>query len=302
MSQSAALSRRKRFWARKEPEVPAEEGPALSTVYCAENPMIDIVVVHGLNGDAFKSFTTDKNHKFWLKDEDMLPRDLPDCRVLTFSYHASVTAILGKTSSDTILQHATTLVQELAAHLRLQLENTMERPIISIYHSPDGIIVKRARSSHLCRKHIYSIFISTYGIMFFGTPQNGSNKANLATFVRRMVDTLPDALKKGSEILQDITDNFQPKMKRFHIFSMGAGKDKFISNTRLYDTDYSRLRTDHRNMCKFASSTSPGYRLVVSTLLRYSEEAPNTILRRWAEAKETLRPMRKNAAKELYQE
>lgn len=92
----------------------------------------------------------------------MLPCDLPSCRVLTFSYPASVAAIFGKTASDTILQHATTLVQELAADRRVseflvdldergaltdtqQLENAMERPIVFICHSLGGIIVKRVR-------------------------------------------------------------------------------------------------------------------------------------------------------------
>jgi len=45
----------------------------------------------------------------------MLPKDLPACRVLTFSYPATVASVLGKTSSDRILQHAQTLVAELVA-------------------------------------------------------------------------------------------------------------------------------------------------------------------------------------------
>lgn len=81
-----------------------------------------IVAVHGLNGDAIKSFTSGKNQKFWLGDTDMLPRDLANCRILTFSYPASVAAVFGKTSSETILQHATTLVHELVADR--QVKNT----------------------------------------------------------------------------------------------------------------------------------------------------------------------------------
>ena len=192
-------------------------------------------------------------------------------------------------------------------------------------------------------EHIYSIFVSTYGILFLGTPHHGSSKANLAKFAQRMVDALLpskvvdtdsqllDALKEGSEILRDITDNFQPKMKRFRVFffweqmktNLGMSWDYvgsrlafsdsiLLANNQDYqvveetsaapildDTDRAGLRADHRNMAKFASASSPGYRLIVSTLLRYSDDAPSTISRRWIEAKELLRSLRKNEAEEL---
>jgi hypothetical protein len=79
-------------------------------------------------------------------------------------------------------------------------------------------------------EHLHSIYVSTYGILFFGTPHHGSNKANLVTFAQRIVDVLipsklvdtdsqlVDAIKEGSEVLQDITDNFIPIMKRFRVF------------------------------------------------------------------------------------
>ena len=51
----------------------------------------------------------------WLGDNDMLPRDVEDCRVLTYSYFSSIAKLKGSTSSDGILQHAQTLVAELAA-------------------------------------------------------------------------------------------------------------------------------------------------------------------------------------------
>lgn len=61
-------------------------------------------------------------------------------------------------------------------------------------------------------------------------PHQGSDKTNLARFAQRMVqvfvpsklvDTdsgLLDALQAGSEVLQEITDNFTPLMKRFRIY------------------------------------------------------------------------------------
>lgn len=76
---------------------------------------------------------------------------------------------------------------------------------------------------------LHSIYVSTYAILFLGTPHQGSDKANLAVFAQRIVDLLPsklvdtdsqllEALQTGSEVLQEITDTFIPLMKRFRIY------------------------------------------------------------------------------------
>lgn len=90
----------------------------LSTLYHVSSAhRYSIVAVHGLNGDAFKSFTAAQTNRFWLRDRDMLPQDLHDrCRVLTFSYPATVASILGRASSESIRRHAVTLVAELVAN------------------------------------------------------------------------------------------------------------------------------------------------------------------------------------------
>ena len=79
-------------------------------------------------------------------------------------------------------------------------------------------------------QHYHSIYASTFGILFLGTPHDGSNKAKLASTSRRMVKALVpskivdtegqllDALQEGSEVLQNITDMFAPLMKDFHIY------------------------------------------------------------------------------------
>ncbi|TWU71006.1 hypothetical protein ED733_002008 [Metarhizium rileyi] len=207
--------------------------PALTEVYRGANPVVDIVAIHGVNGDAIKTFTTADGKHFWLGDTDMLPRDVKNSRILTYSYPARVATILGSTSSDRILQHAHTLVAELVADR--ELDSAVDRPIIFVCHSLGGIIVKRAlvysasRTGHKI-EHLRSIYVSTYGILFLGTPHQGSDKANLARFAQRMVqvfvpsklvDTgsaLLDALQTGSEVLQEVNDNFTPLMKEFRIY------------------------------------------------------------------------------------
>lgn len=83
---------------------------------------------------------------------------------------------------------------------------------------------------------MHSIYVSTAGIMFFGTPHDGSDIATLASYCRRFIsavvpskvcDTngqLLDALKPGSETLRNITDMFAPLVKNFRIFFWEQGK------------------------------------------------------------------------------
>ena len=80
-----------------------------------------IVAVHGLNGHPFKTWTTHETNRFWLGDPDLLPSNLKRARILTYGYNASVAALLGKTSSDRIMQHAQTLVAELVADREVRL-------------------------------------------------------------------------------------------------------------------------------------------------------------------------------------
>ena len=50
-----------------------------------------------------------------------MPEYLKQSRILTFGYNATVAALLGKTSSDRIMQHAHTLVAELVADREVSL-------------------------------------------------------------------------------------------------------------------------------------------------------------------------------------
>lgn len=97
--------------------------------------------------------------------------------------------------------------------------------------------------------HYHSIYVSTYAILFLGTPHNGSSKAQLAGIGQKMLNTmvpskvwdtdgqLVDALKEGSETLQNITDQFAPLTKRFRIYFFWEQEKTNLGATRDYACD-----------------------------------------------------------------
>lgn len=57
----------------------------------SERFSVDIIAVHGLGGDAYKTWTHDETGKLWLRD--FLPNLLPGCRVYTFGYPSKLTDV-----------------------------------------------------------------------------------------------------------------------------------------------------------------------------------------------------------------
>lgn len=171
--------------------------------------------------------------------------------------------------------------------------------------------------------HLHSIYTSTYSILFFGTPHTGSRKAQLAaslhklaslTTPKKLLETdsnLLRALEEDSEILQNITDQFAPLMTRFRIFffweqlrtDLKYTTDYIVHETSaapiLDNTERSGISADHRNMCRFASRDSAGFRTVVAALMRYSLDAPAVVKTRNVRAREMLSAQGWHEATEL---
>jgi hypothetical protein len=102
-----------------------------------------------------------------------------------------------------------------------------EPHLISMHHQP--LAHSASRTSKLV-EHLHSVFVSTYPVLFLGTPHAGSSRAGLAATIRRLIDAvvpsrtwdtdgqLVEALREGSETLQFITDMFVPLMKNFGVY------------------------------------------------------------------------------------
>ena len=98
---------------------------------------INVVAVHGLQGDACKTWEHD-NGFLWLRD--FLPADITDARIMTFRYDSTVAF---SKSVAKIEGKALEILNHLSAK-RSPAGGGPSKPIVFISHSLGGIIVKKA--------------------------------------------------------------------------------------------------------------------------------------------------------------
>lgn len=269
-----------------------------------------------------EAWTDPATNILWLRD--LLPEALSVARVLTYGYNANITSFCGSRSSDRIQQHAQTLVADIQADR--SLEGCPKRPIIFICHGLGGIVVKKAlaysstrTSKHLA--HLYSIFASTYAILFFGTPHHGIDKGSWLATARGkypLAQARPQknsqllmAIEKDSETLQAITDQFTPLLKQFHIFFFWEENETRLEDGTSYiveessaapiidNTERAGICANHSQMVRFSGRHTSSYRTVVEALVRYCRNAPSIISRRWQQAAKRLAEAWSNEAMEI---
>jgi hypothetical protein len=107
---------------------------------------------------------------YWPKD--LLAADFPTARIITFGYNTNVTKGYKPVNQGNIFSHARDLLYGLEAKRR----KAPDRDLVFIAHSLGGIVVKEVlrRSEADPDSKINRIFMSTSGVLFFGTPHRGS--------------------------------------------------------------------------------------------------------------------------------
>ncbi|MCJ1311437.1 hypothetical protein MMC25_005108 [Agyrium rufum] len=317
------------------PGIPDIERFGLTPVHVPDPPesaLVDVVFVHGLNGKPQHTWTAEASNKqvFW--PSQLLPQYLQQARarVMVFGYDADVAVVGGQgVTKERVHQHAEGFLEDLAADR--QLNHAETRPLIFVAHSLGGIVVKRAliiSNGNTGEKtaHLRSVFVSTYGILFFGTPHLGADVAQWGSYLemflsavvpKKAIDTSPEllnALKKDSEILVTIDDDFAKLMIWYSIFYFYEAKPTDFKGTLRYvvsmesaaptrqDVERAGIQADHSHMCKFTSASAPGFSKAVSALQRFAEAAPPIISQRWEAEMERQKMSRLLKAKELYPE
>ena len=274
-----------------------------------------IVAVHGLNENMIDAWTDTKSGILWLRD--FLPGDIPVARVLTFGYDASAASFNRASCADTIQRHAHNLVAALQADR--SIEGCDRRPIIFVCHGLGGILVKKALAYSESRTssrvaHLNSIFVSTFGILFFGTPHNCPDIASwvqLGFGAASQINNSMEEVGVHPETLAAVTDQFAPLMKQFRVFFFweevmtdlgywcGYIVEESSAAPLVDDTERSGIDATHFGMTKFSMTTLSSYRTVIAALKRYCVDSPSIISHRWEVARKALAQARSNEAFEL---
>ena len=155
--------------------------------------------------------------------------------------------------------------------------------------------------------------MSTHSIIFLGAPHNGIRKETLPLWHRDRSGPSQFLLTllKGSEMLQEITDQFAPLMKRFAIYNLWEQKKTKVGDIISFaveedsaaptwdNTERCGIFATHKDMIKFSDVHDHGYRVVLEALARYIVAAPSLIHYRWEKDVQALGQERQHEAEDL---
>ncbi|KAH8657048.1 hypothetical protein BGZ60DRAFT_416641 [Tricladium varicosporioides] len=176
----------------------------------SQNLNLDILAIHGLKGDAERTWTHPTTQALWLRD--FLPQDLPRARAMVFSYNAK--AVFENCTAG-ILEHARDLLRCLLE--KRDKVNERNRPLVLLGHSLGGLVLKQALLLASQQERYRELFKSVILTFFLGTPHRGSSTATYgATLTRipsalilRPSPVLLKSLRKGNKPLEALTRDFR---------------------------------------------------------------------------------------------
>lgn len=157
---------------------------------------MDVVFVHGLNGDPIKTWTNDKDC-FW---PNWLLDDLPEADLWTVGYDASPTKWKRETLS--FFERSQSILENL------KTSGIGSRPVCFVCHSLGGLVVKqilrRSNENNSLRQNCY-LYNNTKSITFLAVPHQGSQYANIfSRFSFLRATKLVNYLKRNEDYINDL--------------------------------------------------------------------------------------------------
>ncbi|KAI1629845.1 hypothetical protein EDD37DRAFT_671616 [Exophiala viscosa] len=254
--------------------------------YDPPDACVDICFVHGLTGNRDSTWTADGEEEPWPKI--LLANKLNRARIITWGYDAYVVRI-STASQNKLLDHATNPVRDITDH---RSDNTSSRPLYFIAHSLGGLACKRAvlLSRHNADLHFRSVFDTTRGILFLGTPHSGSwladwsrIPANALGLFKSSNVSLLETLKTDNQLLHDLQRDFMNMVREMdrpqgplqvacffeELGTKGAGIIVTKESATFPGYDPASIHANHRDMVKFASEDDNGFKRVLGDVRRW---------------------------------
>lgn len=149
-------------------------------IHSATDPLIDIVFVHGLSGDARSTWDCGGDDGFW---PQWLIEDIGPCDLYCLGYGAAIFEKWAKKEMD-MFERAENVLEQFAG------KGLGRRPLVFVTHSLGGILAKMIlrASSDADDEDWAAVSTATKLVIFLSTPHIGASIANI-------VDAVPGASK-----------------------------------------------------------------------------------------------------------
>ncbi|KAI0098132.1 hypothetical protein GGR51DRAFT_577225 [Nemania sp. FL0031] len=187
---------------------------------------VDIVFIHGLGGHREATWAAEEPQTgrsvLWI--EDFLPTELPRARIMTFGYSSQIFSV-NYLIQRILYSRSQTLLKDLK-HCR-QGEGASNRPLIFISHGLGGLVVKSALIFADREEQVFrDIRLSTAGVVFFGTPHQGTLDTSwisiMSDLIRPMIDLdgMRDTLHSDLDWLQTQLEQYKSLEGNFPTYSI----------------------------------------------------------------------------------
>jgi hypothetical protein len=229
---------------------------------------------------------------------DLLARDFRHARIITWGYDANVARFDGKKLQNASSEGLLSYGQSLAYAIRDSRQNEVPptRPIYFIAHSLGGLVVEQALLICIgADESLHDIGTATAGILFMGTPHQGSHLAKLGSILGKLIPAnlrtvnqrAIDVLKADSEVCKSLESAFQEhakhgKFRNIRLFSfyetiaMNGFAEMIVPEwSAVLSGDFkSPIHGTHTSMTRFEGPSDDGYRKVRGQLLSWLQSKP----------------------------
>lgn len=237
----------------------------VETLYEPSSPALaDIVLLHGLDGDAFGTWT----HQLGGLWPEWLAAEMPRLRILSVNHPSKSLASIFDGGGLGIVDRSTATLNLLKTH------DLGKRPTIFIAHSLGGLIAKGIlRKAHEVGGYENNkILDNVAGVIFLATPHKGAALANALSLLGGVSSNVLSELKKGRDQLEELQEFYvhraSEKQIQTQAYSEGhktggafvVAKDS--ANPGTTDGFPTPVDANHVEICKFGNDNDPTYRMI----------------------------------------